>query len=66
MAEQVASPPDQELDDDYIRVRFHEAREAGLTEIEAARFAKGRESLRTLRALRAAGCPAATIARIVC
>jgi hypothetical protein len=55
---------DLELDD-YTRVRFHEARAAGLTRLEAARFAQGREPLRTLRLLKAGGCPSATIARIV-
>lgn len=56
--------PDDELDD-YTRVRFHEAREAGLTRLEAARFAQGAIPLQTLRRLKEAGCPAATIARIV-
>lgn len=57
---------EQEHDlDDYTRVRFHEAREAGLTKLEAARFARGPETLRTLRLLRDGGCPASTISRIV-
>lgn len=58
---------EQEVDlDDYMRVRFHQARAAGLTRLEAARFAHGPETLRTLRRLRDSGCPASTIARIVC
>ena len=56
--------PEPELDD-YTRVRFHEAREAGLTRLEADRFARGTATLRTLRKLRADGCPAAVIAQIV-
>jgi hypothetical protein len=56
--------PGDELDD-YRRVRFREAREAGLTRVESARFANGQVPLRTLRKLRADGCPGATIARIV-
>ncbi len=56
----------QELDlDDYTRVRFYLAREAGLTRLEAARFARGPVPLRTLRKLKADGCPKATIARII-
>lgn len=51
--------------DEYERVRFHEAREAGLTRIEAFRFACGETPLQTLRKLRHDGCPDATIARIV-
>ncbi len=58
--------PEQELDlDDYTRVRFHLARDAGLTRLEAARFARGPVPLRTLRKLKADGCPAVTLARIV-
>ncbi len=57
---------EQELDlDDYTRVRFYSAREAGLTRLEAARFARGPVPLKTLRKLRADGCPSVTIARIV-
>lgn len=63
----VADPPDLTEDlGDYERVRFHAARAAGLTRLEAARFAYGRETLHTLAKLRADGCPSATIARIVC
>lgn len=51
--------------DAYQRVRFHAAREAGLTRLEARRFALGETSLQTLWKLRAAGCPPATLARIV-
>ncbi len=51
--------------DDYTRVRFHAARAAGLTRLEAARFAHGQVTLATLRKLRADGCPSATISRIV-
>ncbi len=51
--------------DDYTRVRFQEARAAGLTRLEAARFAHGPVTLKTLRALKDGGCPAATLARIV-
>lgn len=50
---------------DYERARFRAAREAGLTKLEADRFARGGESLQTLRKLRADGCPPAVIARIV-
>ncbi len=57
--------PDADLDA-YTRVRFRYARQAGLTRLEAARFAHGPVPLATLRKLRADGCPAATIARIVC
>lgn len=52
--------------DEYQRVRFREAREAGLTRLEAHRFALGETPLQMLRRLRADGCPSATIARIVC
>lgn len=51
--------------DDYTRARFHEARAAGLTRLEAARFAFGTTPLRTLRQLKRDGCAPATIARIV-
>ena len=64
----VVAPEDVELTadlDDYTRVRFHAAREAGLTRLEAARFAYGQETLQTLRKLRDDGCPPATLARIV-
>ncbi len=58
---------EQELDlDDYTRVRFYLARDAGLTRLEAARFARGPVPLATLRKLRADGCPSAVLARIVC
>lgn len=52
--------------DAYQRARFRAAREAGLTRLEAARFAYGHETLATLRRLKAQGCPSAVIARIVC
>ncbi len=61
-AAETQEPPDL---DDYTRVRFHLARHAGLTRLEAARFAHGPVPLTTLRKLRADGCPAATLARIV-
>jgi len=64
MTTEAAEKTEDDLDD-YTRVRFHEAREAGLTKLEAARFARGPETLRTLRLLKDGGCPAATIARIV-
>jgi len=51
--------------DAYHQQRFHAAREAGLTRLEACRFTFSDTSLRTLRELRASGCEAATIARIV-
>ncbi len=51
---------------DYQRQRFHAARQAGLTKVEALRFTHGCESLQTLRKLRRDGCSPATIARIVC
>ncbi len=56
----------QEIDlDDYTRVRFYLAREAGLTRLEAARFARGPVPLRTLRKLKADGCAPALMTRIV-
>lgn len=64
MAE-VADPQADDLTD-YQRARFHAARQAGLTRLEAARFAHGPVPLRTLRRLKADGCAPATIARIVC
>ena len=51
--------------DPYERVRFQEARNAGLTRLEAARFAFGPVPLRTLRKLKRDRCDPATIARIV-
>jgi len=63
----VAATVEQEADlDDYTRVRFRLAREAGLTRLEAERFAHGPVPLTTLRKLRRDGCPSAVIARIVC
>ncbi len=56
--------PSDDLDD-YERARFHEARHAGLTRLEAARFAHGDQPLHTLWQLKRDGCPAATIARIL-
>lgn len=59
---------DVELTEDldlYERVRFHEARAAGLTRLEAARFAYGNTTLHHLWMLKADGCPAALIAKIV-
>ncbi len=62
----VKDAPEQEIDlDDYTRVRFQYARDAGLTKLEADRFARGPVPLKTLRKLKADGCPSATIARIV-
>lgn len=60
----VAEQQDDDLDD-YQRARFRAAREAGLTRLEAARFAQGTETLATLRRLKQQGCPPATLARIV-
>lgn len=51
--------------DAYERVRFREAREAGLTRIEALRFAQGETPLHTLWKLKQDGCPGAVIAQIV-
>lgn len=51
--------------DAYTRERFQAARRAGLTRLEAERFARGRETLHTLRRLQAEGCPSSVIARIV-
>ncbi len=57
---------EQDLDlDDYTRVRFYLARDAGLTRLEAARFARGPVPLKTLRKLQADGCASALIARII-
>lgn len=50
---------------DYESYRFHQARAAGLTRLEAARFAYGHATLHTLWKLKADGCPSAIIARIV-
>ena len=50
---------------DYQRVRCHAARHAGLTRLEAARFATNNVPLQTLRRLRDGGCPAPLIARII-
>lgn len=44
--------------DNYMGARFQEAREAGLTRLEADRFARGTEPLRTLRALKGVRLPA--------
>lgn len=51
--------------DAYQQARFRAAREAGLTRVEAARFAKNAEPLHTLWKLRATGCRPDLIARIV-
>lgn len=51
--------------DDYWFVRFHSARRAGLTMVEAKRFADGTVTLKTLREMRAAGARPETIARVV-
>jgi hypothetical protein len=62
------APEDAELTDEldpYHRVRFNAARHAGLTRLESARFAYGRETLHVLWRLQADGCPSALIARIV-
>ena len=59
---------DRELTNDldpYERVRFHEARAAGFTRLEAARFAYGTGTLHALWQLKADGCPAAVMARIL-
>lgn len=45
--------------------RFHEARRAGLTRVEADRFAVAATDVGLLRKLVAGGCPAAMIARIL-
>lgn len=50
---------------EYESFRFHEARAAGLTRLESARFAYGNGTLHTLWALKAAGCSGALIARIL-
>lgn len=66
--QQAADPVDVEATedlDDYHRVRFHAARTAGLTRLEAARFAYGPTSLRTLKKLQADGCERGLIVRIV-
>ncbi len=66
MTAEVADPPQPPDLDNYTRVRFHEARAAGLTRVEALRFAQGPATLKTLRTLKDAGCSGALIARIVC
>jgi hypothetical protein len=60
----VVAEQETELDD-YQRERFRAARQAGLTRLEAARFAHGTVPLATLRKLRADGCPPSLIARVV-
>lgn len=45
--------------------RRREARKAGLTRVEAERFAAGDQPVALLRRLVKDGCPPATIARIV-
>jgi len=56
---------DDDDHDDYWLVRFHAARRAGLTRLEAKRFADGAVTLKTLREMVAGGAPAETIARVV-
>jgi hypothetical protein len=51
--------------DKYQQVRFLEARRAGLTRLEADRFARGDQPLHTLWKLRDQGCDGRLIARIV-
>jgi hypothetical protein len=63
MSEAVAAP-DAELDA-YERTRFLEARAAGLTRLEADRFARGDQPLHLLWKLRDNGCAARLIAAIV-
>jgi hypothetical protein len=64
MSEAVAAPVD-ELDA-YERTRFLEARAAGLTRLEARRFAFGDQPLHLLWKLRDEWCAGRLIARIVC
>lgn len=48
-----------------VQRRYLEAREAGLTRVEAHLFAESDQDVGTLRMLVAGGCPPAMIARIV-
>lgn len=48
-----------------ITNKFLEAREAGLTRVEARLFAESNGDVRILRKLVKSGCPPATIAKIV-
>jgi len=56
---------DDDDHDDYWLQRFHAARRAGLTRVEAHRFADGTVTLKTLREMVAGGAPSETIARVV-
>lgn len=61
-------PPLPQVSDELLEVRrrrFQEARRAGLTFAEAELFASGHCDVGELRRLRAKGCPAPLIARIV-
>lgn len=60
----MAGPPEEERTD-YWTVRFHAARRAGLTRVEARRFADGTVTLKTLRECVAGGATPAMIARVV-
>ena len=60
--------PDTALCDEAQAVydhRFFEARDAGLTRLEARKFAESTTDVGLLRQLVRDGCPAITIARIV-
>ncbi len=50
---------------DYWLQRFHAARRAGLTRVEAHRFADGTVTLKTLREMVSGGARPETIARVV-
>ena len=56
---------DDDDHDDYRLQRFHAARRAGLTKVEAKRFADGAATLKTLRECVAGGARPETIARVV-
>ena len=61
------APPREDDDDhdDYWLARFQSARRAGLTRVEAKRFADGTVPLATLRKCVAGGAKPETIARVV-
>ena len=58
-----AEPTDEVLE--VLRRRYTEARQAGLTIVEARLFAESDRDVGELRQLVAAGCPVETIRQIV-
>lgn len=60
---EAAEPTDEVLE--VLRRRYTEARQAGLTIVEARLFAESDRDVGELRQLVAAGCPVETIRQIV-